>query len=185
MTFFIGIDTATRNTGVCILSDTSDVGEFFLVSVPKKLHGGALLSFFHGEISKIMKSRVFSFGAIEDGSFGSAGRIFQLGMVNGIVQLEWTKHATPYATAAPTQVKKFFTGNGRAKKPDMMARATALHGKDVSDDNMADAYALARLARALHLGVPKTREEAEVLLTLKEKARTRFTFPAGYILEGA
>jgi crossover junction endodeoxyribonuclease RuvC len=43
--------------------------------------------------------------------------------------------------AAPSTVKKFWTGSGAAKKADMMASARA-RGYCVTDDNQADALAL-------------------------------------------
>lgn len=42
--------------------------------------------------------------------------------------------------ANPSRLKKFFAGNGRAKKPDMVAAARR-YGWTVADDNQADACA--------------------------------------------
>jgi|GEM_PF-5559580 len=39
----------------------------------------------------------------------------------------------------PTALKKFATGNGRAKKPQMIRAAATLLGVNTTDDNIADA----------------------------------------------
>lgn len=49
------------------------------------------------------------------------------------------------ANYAATEIKKFATGKGNAKKPDMIAAAQAL-GYTPEDDNEADAIHLYRLA---------------------------------------
>lgn len=47
-------------------------------------------------------------------------------------------HGIPYRGVAVSTLKKFATGSGRAKKPDMIAAAQAL-GHDVKSDDEADA----------------------------------------------
>jgi Holliday junction resolvasome RuvABC endonuclease subunit len=50
-------------------------------------------------------------------------------------------HGVTVRQANPSQVKKFWTGKGNAKKPDMVARARAL-GFAVTNDDEADAIAV-------------------------------------------
>lgn len=70
---------------------------------------------------------------------------------------------------APTSVKKFTTGSGASRKSEMIKAVYKRWGYDTSDDNVADAYALARIAHALvwppH-DLPKF--QAEVLHSLVE-----------------
>lgn len=51
------------------------------------------------------------------------------------------RRGVPNRSANPSQVKKFWTGKGNAKKPDMEATARRL-GFRVDDDNQADALAI-------------------------------------------
>lgn len=64
--------------------------------------------------------------------------------LNGLAtHTEWVCHRKGIAVRAanPSQLKKFFTGNGRATKDDMQAAARR-RGWKVRDDNQADACAV-------------------------------------------
>ena len=52
-----------------------------------------------------------------------------------------------YRGYSPMTIKKFATGNGRADKKAMIAAAVKLTGKNVTDDNEADALCLLLLAK--------------------------------------
>lgn len=66
--------------------------------------------------------------------------------------LPWQTHMTAYVrdiprrTFTPTAIKKFWVGNGKASKMDMIDKATDL-GFNVRNDHEADALALLRLTR--------------------------------------
>lgn len=57
------------------------------------------------------------------------------------------KRKVPYSKHIPQTIKKFITGNGRAKKPEVTAAVRAL-GHAVTDDNQADAVALLLMMEA-------------------------------------
>lgn len=60
----------------------------------------------------------------------------------------------PVVEVGPTGRAKYATGNGRAKKPAVVAAMRALYSRDlVPDDNVADSLTLA-LMGARHLGRP-------------------------------
>lgn len=64
--------------------------------------------------------------------------------LNGLAtHTEWVcfRKDIPVRSANPSRLKKFFTGNGRATKDDMMAAARR-RGWRVTDDNQADACAV-------------------------------------------
>jgi crossover junction endodeoxyribonuclease RuvC len=63
----------------------------------------------------------------------------------------------------PSSLKKFTTGNGAAKKNNMLLAVYKKWGFETSDDNLADAYSLAQLARTLHTGSAELAYEKEVL----------------------
>lgn len=67
----------------------------------------------------------------------------------------------------PTALKKFVTGSGTAKKNEMLLGVYKRWGMEFSDDNLADAYALARLAEALDTApeLPKFQQEVIERLT--------------------
>ena len=55
--------------------------------------------------------------------------------------------AVPYTAFGVTEIKKFWTGKGNAKKEDMIAEARK-RGLDPEDDNAADALAIYFMAKA-------------------------------------
>ena len=68
---------------------------------------------------------------------------------------------------APLQLKKYVTGKTNAKKDDMKLHVFKRWGFETSDDNVADAYGLARIAQALcEGGDGHTGAQREVLSAL-------------------
>ena len=63
----------------------------------------------------------------------------------------------------PSSLKKFVTGSGAAKKNNMLLAVYKKWGFETSDDNLADAYSLAQLARTLHTGTAELVYEKEAL----------------------
>lgn len=64
--------------------------------------------------------------------------------LNGLAtHTEWLcfRRSVPIRSANPSKLKKFFTGNGKAKKDEMVAAARR-RGWKVTDDNQADACAV-------------------------------------------
>lgn len=74
----------------------------------------------------------------------STRNLLNTGGYIGVIQTWCVHHQLPEPTAlAPSSLKKRATGNGRAEKADMCAEACRLTGKDIRDDNEADAVCLA------------------------------------------
>lgn len=158
---FVGIDTALKVSGVCILRD--DLAELSLIRT-QRLRGARRLAYIAQAVADIFASiEGECVGAIEAGSFGSGGRLYQLGQSQGIAQVEMYKARMDILEVAPTRLKKFFANHGAANKKKMIAQADALLGTKKINDNLADAFALATLAEAYYLKAPSTRKQAEVL----------------------
>ncbi len=103
----------------------------------------------------------------------------------GIVRYHLRKMGHLPIEIAPTSLKKYITGSGRADKSQMLASVRAL-GLPLSDHNMADAYGLAALGIALLTdSVEIPAYQREVLNAIKhppiKKAKIRgqkINFPA-------
>lgn len=84
---------------------------------------------------------------IEGPSYSSNGAfILQMGALHFMIRLLLKKRGVDYKIIAPGTLKKFVTGDGRAKKDLMLLKVYKKWGVEFNDDNLADAYGLARLA---------------------------------------
>jgi crossover junction endodeoxyribonuclease RuvC len=88
--------------------------------------------------------------AIESGVFHSQSAAV-LGELAAVVKL-WCYQNMPFdhrfpLMVPPTVVKKYATDKGTAKKSEVMLAVYKRWGVEFSDDNMADSYVIARIAR--------------------------------------
>jgi len=70
---------------------------------------------------------------IEDYSFGSKGRVFNLAENCGLLKYLLYKDNYNYSTVAPTVIKKYATGKGNASKEKMYEAFRELTGLDLTD----------------------------------------------------
>lgn len=93
------------------------------------------------------------------------------GEVGGLVRLKLLKHfkePVGFPTIpVPSQLKKFITGSGKGDKNVILKAVYKRWGLDVSDDNMADAFGLAKMALAISTGDTDYGYEADVLAKLR------------------
>lgn len=101
---------------------------------------------------------------VEGFSYGSKGasvdQVYGLGWV---VRLAIVNLQFPLAVVPPASVKKYATGSGNAKKPDMRMAMFKFTGDDIQDDNECDAKWMWLMARDAYSGAgerPKYRQEA-------------------------
>ena len=113
----------------------------------------------HGADLAVIESGAFSRGAQSE-----AAEI--LSALRLMVRHRLWLMAVPYAMVAPTTLKAWFTGNGKATKPEMVAVADARHGTYFSDVpvkkgryDLADALGLAAMGYA-RIGQPLVRLDA-------------------------
>jgi len=103
---------------------------------------------------------------VEDYALAAPGRIalVRLGEVGGIVRTWLFEQDWPMALVRPSTVKRFATGNGNAKKEQMIARAVELGARGSVNDDEADAFHLRRMGRAaLGLEGPLLEHEADAI----------------------
>lgn len=82
--------------------------------------------------------------SIEGYSFASKGRaVFNLGELGGIVRLAIYEYGLPYLDVSPTSTKAFIS-SGNADKEQMRVGILEKYGHNFDNDNIADAFALAR-----------------------------------------
>lgn len=170
---FLGVDQSLRAAGVCRLSDAGSVDELYTID-PGKRRGPARLAFIEASVQRSLSSNV-QFVCFEGYSYDSVSRHFALGEVGGVLQLLAYKLDIPALAVAPASLKKFATGKSNASK-EAMCRAAEKLGVDIGDDddNQADAFFLATIARYIGRGdQPNIRAQLEVLQQLRNPVRKR------------
>jgi Holliday junction resolvasome RuvABC endonuclease subunit len=174
---FVGADTALGIVGLFAYEPDQWYLSHRIQS--KKLRGPARLTYLRdGVVAWLDSLPSITCASIEDGAFGSEGRLFQLGGIQHIVQLElWSRVQISLTEVAPVQLKKFQTGQPGALKEWMLKAANDFVQRgswphtEIRDDNIADALGLARVAHALYTGDVRTRAEAEVVVSLQNSKR--------------
>jgi len=146
MPIVMGLDLSLTATGVVAVDDNWRIVERRLItSTPKEENTPRL--------TKIAISIMLSVGkirpdlvTIEGPAFGisKTTSIFQLGELAGIVKRDLFTTNFPFIIVPPSQLKKFVTGKGNAKKDLMLLAVHKKYGEDFEDDNLCDAYVLAR-----------------------------------------
>lgn len=160
--YSIGVDQSLTATGFVVLDERANIeekkiiksklkGVERLLELEEELH--ASLHLYRGDINVVY---------IEGYSFGSrVGQAFSIGELGGIFRRCLTKFPVSYKVIPPTVLKKFVTGKGNAKKELILKEVLKKWNVDLDDNNLADAYGLARMAWAYthRKGLHKYEEE--------------------------
>ena len=152
----IGIDPSISATGIARVN-----GSLGTIKTTLKEGDGERLLNLYRELTKMLKGfdpesgnyciRSAEFAVIEDlpthaMSAGLTGR------AQGIVRMSLAQWQVPYIAIPPATLKKFATGKGNAKKPDMRAAWLEFSGQDNADDNQVDAAWLRTIGLYLKTG---------------------------------
>lgn len=103
---------------------------------------------------------------IEGYSMGSKGQVFNIGENTGLLKYKLYKYQKKFSVAAPTTIKKFATGSGRADKDAMYDAFVAETNYDMKGNfgvkttkspvsDIVDSYYLAKYS--FHLCTPQTK----------------------------
>lgn len=161
--FFIGIDPSLSGTGLVTLDENCNIVKEVLIS-STKIKGDheveRRISYIIKQLSFIKnynyfdeKEKNYSIITIEDISFGSRGQgADQLAGLNYVIRLFLLDNNFDFSTVSPSKLKKFVTGVGNCKKNLMLKEVYKKWKIDYSDDNLCDAYSLARYSYELYNG---------------------------------
>lgn len=154
---YVGIDLSLAKTGVVALSDDGHK-YYWRLHCPKAaevgssvvrlaVHRQLLIDFFDtvGEPTLV---------GLENYGFGSTHRGMDIGEWGGVARLLLYDLGLIDKTVilAPNTLKKFVTNNGTAPKNLVLREVYRVWGIEAEDDNVADAYALARAVMTIHTG---------------------------------
>jgi len=148
MGYVAGIDQSARHTGVCVLDADGTIQCLRLIE-PKKLKDHLRLAFVRKELNGLLEPYELEVAVMEGYSYGSVNKKFLLGEIGSVTKLAIYDAGAALYIAAPTQLKKFVTGRGSADKDGVIKSIRGLWGEEITDDNLADSYGLAQIAREI------------------------------------
>jgi Holliday junction resolvasome RuvABC endonuclease subunit len=118
---------------------------------------------------------------MEGYSFGSSGRAFTIAEVGGTIKLtllDTLGRPVGFPSfVVPGQVKKFSTGSGTQAKDQITVYVYKKWGEHMPNNDEADAYVLAQVARSLVLGRTEFAYEAEVIAAMKKSMAIHAELP--------
>ena len=151
---FAGIDLSFTNTGIVIIDTTGKIVEQALISTKHKKDNPhdieERIMFINTAVYEFLKkySETLKFTLIEGLSFGSAGEsTFQLAALNYFIRITLFQNKILFGSIPPTKLKKFVTGTGQCKKNLILKEVYKKWGMDFNDDNLCDAFSLAKMAQ--------------------------------------
>jgi Holliday junction resolvasome RuvABC endonuclease subunit len=124
--------------------------EYGVIDVKKerKVDKGFAFSVMRKEIVRIIGVKIPTL-VVYEGVMRHNGTIaaHAYGAIEAIILEAASAIACDVYTFTPGEIKKFATGNGRARKEEMIAAANTKMGIQISNDNIADALWILELAR--------------------------------------
>ena len=147
---YCGLDLSLVGTGLVIINNQFEIiNQSLFSTTPKQITEDRLISItadIEKEISQWCGNEP-TIIYIEGLAFGARGQaMLELAALHYFVRIFLYTSHYDYKVIPPTQVKKFVTGKGNAKKELMLLKTYKKWGETFEDNNMCDAYCLARYA---------------------------------------
>jgi Holliday junction resolvasome RuvABC endonuclease subunit len=165
---FVGIDQSLRSPGIAAIDDSGRTQ--VVMNLKNNLRGAERLAFIRDGLMEVLKKYPPEFAALEGYSVNSVNRPFDLGEIGGIVRLCFWDVKAPFIVVTPTQLKKFVTGSGAADKAKVMEWVSKKWSVSFDQDDQADAFGLAQVARVYKTRQTTYRSELEVVHTISDEA---------------
>lgn len=113
---------------------------------PADLRGVARLEWLEDRLEEQMTGAYPELVAIENYAFGSKNGREYAGEWGGVARLMLRRKGIEMITFAPSQIKKFISGNHQAEKPEVVLALSKRYGIDEPQNDKADAVILAIMA---------------------------------------
>jgi Holliday junction resolvasome RuvABC endonuclease subunit len=147
---FVGIDLSYTATGLIVLDSKGEILEQKLIKTSKsdsKFDIEDRLIRIENDVKFVPNIMGLASVYIEGPAFASQGNAaLQMGALNFFVRTFLRKKEVDYKIIAPPTLKKWVTGSGRADKKQMIDKVEERWNIKFKDNNLADAYGLARMA---------------------------------------
>lgn len=172
---FIGLDPSTK-TGFVALDESGQVLRAKELTGVGSMDPKRMITLIDEVMDHIQKDDII---VIEGFGFATQQGI-QLGGIGWGMRMALTRRGFKYTEVSPSQVKKFATGKGNAKKDAMVVPIYKKWGFEHSSDNVRDAFVLAQIAKELNfqhyngLGLTEYQKEViEAIIHPKPKVNKR------------
>ena len=167
-TLVIGLDLSLTGTGWATFNGKVTFGT---LSPPKnKRTGMGRISWMLSRIFRVIEQHgTPKLVTMEGLAFASRDRNLERAGLAFLVRYKLWKRGVPYVLVAPTSLKKFTSGSGKAEKSGMMLQVFKRWQIEPANDNEADAISLVQVARQLEgLSTPETKAQQQVLNTIRK-----------------
>nr|DAY81857.1 MAG TPA: RuvC [Caudoviricetes sp.] len=139
----LGLDLSLTATGWALVWDGSPKWGV----IKSRNRSVKRLSEIRNAVLDIINQTQPSLAVIEGYSYGSSHGMAGLAELGGVIRLLLLDMGIPFIVVAPATNKKFATGKGNAEKDLMLKRVFQHWAADMSNNNEADAFALAQFGR--------------------------------------
>lgn len=144
---FLGLDLSVANTGVVVINKHAEILHQDVIRTKPKTPIESRITIVYDSVLQVQEKYNPHFVYIEELAYGARGdAMLELAGVNYFVRTQFTWLAIVYKMIAPGTLKKFVTGKGTGKKELMLKEVYKKWGEDFDDNNVCDAYCLARMA---------------------------------------
>lgn len=149
----MGIDQSLTGTGIVIIGYDGKVQYQLAIKNQPELPTIRRVLTIVEKINSILQEYTPDLIMVEGFSFGSKGQsLFEIAYLGWRIreELEYIcpRIGANWMEPTPSMVKKFCTGNGNAAKQIIIKEVYKRWGFDTNDDDIADAFVLAQIARA-------------------------------------
>jgi len=145
--FFVGIDLSFTGTGVVVLDGNATIVQQELISTKSSQETEVRILEIFDKLSFVPEMCNLESVYIEGLSYASKGQaILELGALHYFIRIFLYQKTVNYKVIPPGTLKKFITGKGNAKKNLMLMKVYKRWGVEFDDDNLCDAYSLARMS---------------------------------------
>lgn len=144
---YLGIDQSLTNTGIVLLNESAKILLQKSITTEPKSFTSEIerLVFIRDRVASVVQNSSIDCAALEGFGYGARGNaIFQLAGIGYLIREIFHIQKIPLEIIAPSTLKKFVTGSGRGQKNLMLLHVFKRWGEEFSDDNICDAYCLAR-----------------------------------------
>lgn len=175
---YSGLDLSLTAAGFANIDANGEITHK-IFGVPKKnyKHTWERIKAFIDYLDKWLEETKTKFVVIEDylvsPHFNTTKQLVELG---ACVRMHLYLKGIPFITVVGSQLKKFATGSGNAKKSVIIKELYKDHGINVDDDNLADACYLSMMCKALATGIYPSKKTSKDVLEKINKEREKINW---------